>query len=57
MSGKSIAIKAQDGGSFSGYLATPASASGPGILVIQAKEPPGIHSHMRHLLRGKLPAT
>jgi len=34
MSGKSITIKGPDG-SFAGYLATPASGTGPGIVVIQ----------------------
>ncbi len=45
MSGKSITIKAHDGGTFSGYLATPASGSGPGILVLQ--EIFGVSAHIR----------
>lgn len=35
MTGHKIDIAAHDGGSFTGYLATPASGSGPGVLVIQ----------------------
>ncbi|MDO8290785.1 MAG: dienelactone hydrolase family protein [Parvibaculum sp.] len=34
MSGKTISIKSPDG-TFTGYLATPASGTGPGIVVIQ----------------------
>ena len=40
-----ITIQARDGGSFSGYLATPASGSGPGIICIQ--EIFGINHTMR----------
>ncbi|NQU60018.1 MAG: dienelactone hydrolase family protein [Rhodospirillales bacterium] len=35
MSGKEIIIKAADGGEFMGYLATPESGGGPGVVVIQ----------------------
>jgi len=35
VTGKKIDIAAHDGGSFTGYLATPASGGGPGVLVIQ----------------------
>ena len=48
MSGKSITIKAHDGGTFSGYLATPASGSGPGILVLQ--EIFGVSAHIRSVV-------
>jgi carboxymethylenebutenolidase len=43
-------IKAADGGSFSGYLAAPASGKGPGILVIQ--EIFGVNAGMRGLADG-----
>jgi len=45
MSGRTITIKASDGGSFSGYLATPRSGSGPGLLVLQ--EIFGVNAHIR----------
>jgi carboxymethylenebutenolidase len=48
MSGKNITIKAQDGGSFGGYLATPASGSGAGILVLQ--EIFGVSAHIRSVV-------
>lgn len=35
MSASEITIKASDGGEFMGYLATPDSGSGPGVVVIQ----------------------
>jgi carboxymethylenebutenolidase len=35
MPGKMISLKAKDGGSFSAFLASPDSGSGPGIVVIQ----------------------
>jgi carboxymethylenebutenolidase len=35
MSGSEITIQAADGGAFMGYLATPESGSGPGVVVIQ----------------------
>jgi len=35
MSGSEITIQASDGGDFMGYLATPDSGSGPGVVVIQ----------------------
>jgi carboxymethylenebutenolidase len=47
MSGKDITIKAADGSSFMGYLATPASGSGPGIVVIQ--EIFGVNKVMRNI--------
>ena len=40
-----ITIKSFDGGKFDGYLATPASGYGPGIVVIQ--EIFGVTSYMR----------
>jgi carboxymethylenebutenolidase len=48
MSGKNIAITARDGGTFNGYLATPASGSGPGILVLQ--EIFGVSAHIRSVV-------
>jgi carboxymethylenebutenolidase len=48
MSGRSITIKAQNGGTFSGYLATPPSGSGPGILVLQ--EIFGVSAHIRSVV-------
>jgi carboxymethylenebutenolidase len=45
-----VTIKAADGGSFSGYLATPPSGKGPGILVIQ--EIFGVNTVMRDLADG-----
>lgn len=45
MPGTMIDIAAEDGGSFEGYLALPASGSGPGILLIQ--EIFGVNSHIR----------
>src|SRR6185312_16229940 len=45
-----LTIRAADGGSFSGYLATPASGKGPGILVIQ--EIFGVNAVMRALTDG-----
>ena len=48
MSGKNITIKVQDSGSFGGYLATPASGSGPGILVLQ--EIFGVSAHIRSVV-------
>ena len=47
MSGKEITIKAADGGQFMGYLATPASGRGPGIVV--AQEIFGVNQVMRDL--------
>lgn len=46
MSGKTITIKGPDG-TFSGYLATPASGTGPGIVVIQ--EIFGVNKVMRDI--------
>ena len=45
-----VTIRAADGGSFSGYLATPKSGKGPGILVIQ--EIFGVNKVMRDLADG-----
>lgn len=45
-----IQIAARDGGSFSGYLAKPASGSGPGIVVIQ--EIFGVNQVMRGIADG-----
>ncbi len=42
-----IKIAARDGGSFSGYLAKPASGKGPGVLVIQ--EVFGVNAVMREI--------
>ena len=47
MSGRDITIQSQDGGSFSGYLSTPASGSGPGVVVIQ--EIFGVNDVMREI--------
>lgn len=35
MAGQSITIRAEDGGTFSGYLALPEAGSGPGMVLIQ----------------------
>ena len=45
MAGKSITISAADGGTFSGYLATPEVGSGPGIVLLQ--EIFGVNQSMR----------
>jgi len=45
-----VTITAKDGGSFSGYLATPASGKGPGILLIQ--EIFGVNQVMRDIADG-----
>jgi len=45
MMSKTIAIKSHDGGTFSGYLAVPASGSGPGLVVLQ--EIFGVNGHIR----------
>src|SRR5689334_11039004 len=45
MAGQWIDIAARDGGSFKGYLAVPASGSGPGILLLQ--EIFGVNKSMR----------
>jgi carboxymethylenebutenolidase len=47
MSGQEITIKAADGGEFMGYLTTPASGSGPGVVVIQ--EIFGVNGFMRQI--------
>lgn len=45
MAGQWIEIAAQDGGTFKGYLAVPASGSGPGIVLLQ--EIFGVNASMR----------
>jgi carboxymethylenebutenolidase len=50
MSGKEIIITAADGGKFMGYLATPASGKGPGVVVIQ--EIFGVNKVMREITDG-----
>ena len=47
MAGQWIDIAAADGGKFKGYLAIPASGSGPGILLLQ--EIFGVNSSMREV--------
>ncbi len=50
MSGKEITIKAADGGGFMGYLSTPVTGSGPGVVVIQ--EIFGVNDVMRGITEG-----
>ena len=50
MGGKEITIKAADGGEFMGYLATPESGGGPGVVVIQ--EIFGVNEVMRGITDG-----
>lgn len=50
MSGKDVALRAADGGAFSAYLASPASATGAGIVVLQ--EIFGVNEVMRDLANG-----
>src|SRR5215470_3985719 len=45
MPGRSITIRAKDGGEFRGYLATPEKGSGPGIVLLQ--EIFGINGYIR----------
>src|SRR6266852_1347625 len=47
MAGKTIPIRTADGGGFSGYLATPESGSGPGLILLQ--EIFGVNQHIRDL--------
>src|SRR5580704_9083284 len=47
MSGSTISIASADGGTFSGYLATPESGSGPGLILLQ--EIFGVNQHIRDL--------
>lgn len=47
MTGKEITINAADGGKFMGYLATPETGSGPGVVVIQ--EIFGVNDVMREI--------
>jgi carboxymethylenebutenolidase len=48
MSALNITIKAGDGGSFGGYLSTPAAGSGPGVIVLQ--EIFGVSAHVRSVV-------
>ncbi len=50
MSGKDVALRAADGGAFSAYLASPASASGAGVVALQ--EIFGVNEVMRNLADG-----
>jgi carboxymethylenebutenolidase len=50
MAGQRVTIKARDGGSLGGYLASPGSDRGPGIVVIQ--EIFGINKVMRDIADG-----
>jgi len=45
-----VTVRAADGGSFSGYLATPKSGKGPGVVVIQ--EIFGVNAVMRQITDG-----
>ena len=45
MTGSEITIAAADGGTFTGYLATPAAGTGPGVVVVQ--EIFGVNAVMR----------
>ncbi len=47
MNGTTIAIATTGGGTFSGYLATPESGSGPGLILLQ--EIFGVNQHIREL--------
>ena len=47
MAGKHISLTAKDGGTFRGYLATPASGKGPGIVLCQ--EIFGINAYIREV--------
>src|SRR5580704_8022188 len=50
MAGQRVSIKARDGGSFGGYLASPGSERGPGVVVIQ--EIFGVNKVMRDIADG-----
>src|ERR1700734_4175624 len=50
MAGQRVSIKARDGGSFGGYLASPGSERGPGLVVIQ--EIFGVNKVMRDIADG-----
>src|ERR1700684_251141 len=50
MAGQRVSIKARDGGSFGGYLASPGSGRGPGVVVIQ--EIFGVNKVMRDIADG-----
>ncbi len=50
MGGKEITVRAADGGEFMGYLATPESGGGPGVVVIQ--EIFGVNEVMRGITDG-----
>src|SRR5216683_1857734 len=45
MTGKTIAIKSHDGGTFGAYMALPSAGSGPGLVVLQ--EIFGVNGHLR----------
>jgi carboxymethylenebutenolidase len=47
MSGRTISIETPGGGAFSGYLASPESGRGPGLLVLQ--EIFGVNAHIREV--------
>ncbi len=47
MSAATISIRTADGGAFSGYLAAPASGSGPGLILLH--EIFGVNRHIREL--------
>jgi carboxymethylenebutenolidase len=50
MAGHGVTIKAKDGGSFGGYLASPGSDRGPGVVIIQ--EIFGVNKVMRDIADG-----
>ena len=50
MAGQTVTIKAKDGGSFGGYLASPGSDRGPGVVVIQ--EIFGVNKVLRDIADG-----
>lgn len=50
MAGQRVSIKAKDGGSFGGYLASPGSQRGPGVVIIQ--EIFGVNKVMRDIADG-----
>jgi carboxymethylenebutenolidase len=50
MAGQRVTIKTRDGGSFGGYLATPGSDRGPGVVIIQ--EIFGVNKVMRDIADG-----
>jgi carboxymethylenebutenolidase len=48
MNGRSVTIKASDGGNFSGYLALPKSTKAPAVVIIQ--EIFGVNDHIREVV-------